>query len=51
MPFAIGTVLLGDGLVRRNGPLLVAVAVVGGLAMLAAGALLRRRMGPTDDAR
>jgi uncharacterized membrane protein YdjX (TVP38/TMEM64 family) len=51
LPFAIGTVLLGDGLVRRNGPLLVAVAVVGGLAMLAAGALLRRRMGPTDDAR
>ena len=44
LPFAAGTVLLGDGLVRRNGPLLVAVAVVGGALMLAAGAVLRRRM-------
>ena len=44
LPFAAGTVLLGDGLVRRNAPLLVAVAVVGGGAMLAAGALLRRRL-------
>lgn len=44
LPFAFGTVLLGDGVVRRNGPLLVAVAVVGGALMLGAGALLRRRM-------
>ena len=44
LPFAAGTVLLGDGLVRRNAPLLIGVAVVGGAAMLAAGALLRRRM-------
>jgi uncharacterized membrane protein YdjX (TVP38/TMEM64 family) len=47
LPFAAGTVLLGDGLVRRNAPLLVAVAVLGGAAMLAAGALLRRRMRGT----
>lgn len=44
LPFAAGTVLLGDGVVQRNGPLLVGVAVVGGALMLAAGALLRRRM-------
>jgi uncharacterized membrane protein YdjX (TVP38/TMEM64 family) len=46
LPFAAGTVLLGDGLVRRNGPLLVGVAVIGGALMLAASALLRRRMRP-----
>ena len=54
LPFAAGTVLLGDGLVRRNAPLLVAVAVVGGGAMLAASALLRRRLRrgtPADGAR
>jgi uncharacterized membrane protein YdjX (TVP38/TMEM64 family) len=44
LPFAAGTVLLGDGLVRRNGPLLVGVAVIGAGLMLAASALLRRRM-------
>ncbi len=44
LPFAAGTVLLGDGLVRRNAPLLLGVALLGGAAMLAAGALLRRRM-------
>lgn len=46
LPFALGTVLLGDGMVRRNGPLLVAVALVGVALMLAAGTLLRRRMRP-----
>lgn len=46
LPFALGTVLLGDGMVRRNGPLLVAVALVVVALMLAAGTLLRRRMRP-----
>jgi len=51
LPFAAGTVLLGDGLVRRNAPLLAAVAAVGLLSMLAAGALLRRRMRTPPAAR
>ena len=44
LPFALGTVLLGDGVVRRNGPLLVAVAAGAVVLMGAAGMLLRRRM-------
>ena len=44
LPVALGTVLLGDGVVQRDGPMLVAVALGAVLLMGAAGALLRRRM-------
>ena len=42
LPYSIGTVVLGEGIVQREGGWVVAIAVVGVAGGLAAAALLRR---------